>query len=786
MKKFNTTYLILFIISSIFISTQIVFIQIFAYEQFYHFASMIISYALLGLGLSGIVLSIFQKLIIAHTNKAIFLLIIISSFFLSITFYINRKFFVFDSYLIFYDLSQLLRFVLVGIFYSIQFTLFASIIGIFFIKYSAQSSRVYFVNLIGSAFGGVIVILLMWLFDIQLLLHFNSMILVSCAVLYLIQYKSKAAWFLITLVFLLNLYFFVKPIELKPSQYKGISRTLNLPDAKITYKQNSPHGKIEIIKSKLLLYAPGLSLNYTGEIPSGNVIFNNGEPVGFQLESNNYEFLKHSTLFLPYLFERSKILILNSNGGIELYRALLSKFDSVVCIEQNPIVARIIERKIFGNLPNYTDLISVKKLDPRIFIETTSDKYDVIFHPPIEAHGVSSGLYALQEKYLFTVEAFRNCLKLIREDGVFSISVYIDYPYRNVLKLFSILNETIRDKANYDLIAINNWNLATLLIKNGRFSPDEIFRIKSFCELNQFDVLFSNYANLMSKEKFNSIQDTSIYSYIDSIISNANFIEKYPFNITAAIDDKPFFSNFIRIDKIFEIKKLYPVELLSYVEVGYFLIWIAFALILMTALLLLVLIFYVVKLKSKLLWFSLIYFSSIGLGFMIFEILMIQKMVLLLSNNIYAVTFVICSILLSAGLGSLFSSRIKPEKKSISRILISVFTLIFLANILSPALFKLLFQLSDVMKYLIGFIFVGIVGFFMGMPFPLGIKFFANFDEKLIPFSWGINGSFSVIASVLAIILSLNFGFKYTLFGAAIFYLINSIVIYLMPSKNYF
>ncbi len=51
------------------------------------------------------------------------------------------------------------------------------------------------------------------------------------------------------------------------------------------------------------------------------------------------------------------------------------------------------------------------------------------------------------------------------------------------------------------------------------------------------------------------------------------------------------------------------------------------------------------------------------------------------------------------------------------------------------------------------------LGVLMGLPFPLGLAWLEARAPRLIPWAWAVNGSASVVASVLAAILALSYGF---------------------------
>jgi hypothetical protein len=57
------------------------------------------------------------------------------------------------------------------------------------------------------------------------------------------------------------------------------------------------------------------------------------------------------------------------------------------------------------------------------------------------------------------------------------------------------------------------------------------------------------------------------------------------------------------------------------------------------------------------------------------------------------------------------------------------------------------------------------------MPFPKGLRAVAEAAPELVPWAWGVNGFFTVIGSVAAVILGMAFGFRFVLGVSAVCYL---------------
>ncbi|MCX8057736.1 MAG: hypothetical protein N3F03_09045 [Ignavibacteria bacterium] len=779
-------YLILFLISFIVISNQIALMQIFAYQEWYHFASIVISMALIGFGISGLIIPFIQRKFFTGLEEVIRWIIALtpSSFVLSLNLYLN-VFGKFDSFLIFHDFNETIKLFFIILSFTINFTLMALIIGIIFSTQSEKINKLYFWNLFGSALGGVGIVFLFWIIFPQQVFVLNGLLICLFLLFDLFINRTKNFFILFVVVFssLLSIYFFINPIEFKPSQFKTISKLKNLPDFKIEERIKSPYGLIEKASSDLIRFAPGLSLNYNDEIPPIDVILVNGEIAGFLLKQNlnlSKNFLTESTLSLPYRIRKfDNVLILNSLISYEIHRALANKTKKIYVAEQNPVLIRIMKEIPFDKGENQ---IFFENFEPRIFLERSNTNFDLIFYPAIEPVGITSGLYSAQEKYLFTTEAFQKIYDKLNDEGYFSISAFIDNPPRTFLKiltlLLSIKNGDGNNISREQIVAINNWNVITFLLKKGKFRSNEVNLINDFCEKYQFD-FFINPETEDLKIKFNAVFDTAIISLVEKILDrNFSEVENYLFNIKPTTDNKPYFSNYINLKNFNSYLEQISLKSITYSELGYFLIWIAFGIILFFTILLFLLASLFTKVESELKWNVVIYFALIGLAYMIIEISLIQKFNLILSADVYSITFIICVLLISSGMGSLMSSKISNWIGNKFLIFVMIFFLGLVAMQILIHYSSLILAKNFYLKFLISSLLIFPLGFVMGFPFPLGIKYFAVRDKNAIPLAWVINGSFSVFGSFFAVITLINFGFVFSFASALILYLICGVFVY--------
>ena len=162
----------------------------------------------------------------------------------------------------------------------------------------------------------------------------------------------------------------------------------------------------------------------------------------------------------------------------------------------------------------------------------------------------------------------------------------------------------------------------------------------------------------------------------------------------------------------------------------------------------------------------------LGFGFMLVEISVIQKLALIIANPMYSVAVVISSILIFSGFGALASGRFRDNPVRGINFAAAGTVLGMLLNVIVFTLFTGFFlSLPFAARIVIEALSLAPPGFFMGMPFPLGLQVLGDRREKFLPWALAVNGSVSVFAAVLTGILSMHLGFATVAFIAIICYL---------------
>src|SRR5688572_14383667 len=420
------------VLSVALIAYQVAIIQLLSNVQWHHFANVVISVALLGFGAAGVVLSLLSKWLLKHSNTLLPVLMILSGLMMIGAVELSHSSLArFDSYLLFTGKMQWLKLLLNSLFYFIPFLLGALALGIVFIKYVHEIGSFYFSNLLGSGIGAIIAALLAGYFLPVSLPGIMALMAVIAGILLLQGRRHLNLIFLALPVAVFILYRIITPVPIAQSQYKSLSRTLNLPGSQIIIQKPGAYGLVQVVAADALRYAPGLSLAFNNEVPVRKALFNNGDwygPVDSWSREDSFHLLDYTTMAAPYVLQkRNKVLILNAGSGLHVSQALSRGALEIDAAEPHREVYQLLrnELAIMNDSLWYRPEVKMHLMEPRTFLAATNKKYDLIQLPLIGSFGGGVGLYAMREEYTLTRQAFREMWDLLEEDGVISVSTWM-------------------------------------------------------------------------------------------------------------------------------------------------------------------------------------------------------------------------------------------------------------------------------------------------------------------------------------------------------------------------
>ena len=758
-------------ISASLIAFQLCLMQILSYTQWYHFAFMVISIALMGFGTAGTFLSLFRNKLLRNFDGLIPGLILGAGTLMVIAVPISQfDIFNFDSFLIFTGFNEVIKFFLTCIIYTIPFFAGSLVIGMIFVKKAGDIGTIYFYNLAGSAIGGFIIPLLLPLLLPVYLPVVAGTFAMAGGLLLIKNRPWQTVYFMTGIALITMIFFIIKPAQLNVSEFKNISKILELPESKVILERPGAKGLIQAVRSPALRYAPGLSFNYRSYVPETDGIFRNGNWLGPLIEMEQYDSLpifSYTTKATPYILaKKDHILILDSGTGEDIVHALHEGTSRVVGVEPDRLVTSLLLNELAVQVDSvfYDQHVQIINMEAKSFIHSDTTNWDLIILPSFGVFGGNSGINALQDHYIYTTESMNRMYNMLSEHGIMSITCWMDNPPRASLRFLSTFVEMLKisnvDPLQDHIIAVRSWGTITFMIKKLPFTEHECDQVRLFCSKNAFDPALLPDISEEERSRYNQMESDHFFTLMDQIIYGNSKVplRDYIFNIDPTTDNRPFFSHSLKLRSIKYLNKTYGTAQLPYFEIGLLILFLALAINTILALFLIILPLIKIRFSStKKLWIVL-YFSGIGLGYMFIEIVLIHRMILYFGNPVYSAAVVIGLLLLFSGLGSLTTGK-KPILNRFAKWipLAIIILIIVLIPVTSHLLVKTIAQ-PMVLKIIIAAITIAPLAFIMGMPFPVGIQLIHK-NVASIPWAWAINSCLSVIGSIVALIIVIEAGF---------------------------
>jgi spermidine synthase len=761
---------------------EVALTRIFSVMLSYHFVFAIVSSALLGLGIGALVLKRWYATLppsAVRMSAVVFALLIAASVMAIIRLPVGAR----NGFWLYLVLA-ILPFCAAG------FTMAG-----LFQQYASRGPLLYGADLLGAALGALTIVPLMDAFG-----GVNAVLFAAAAAglgaLLLgfsrvrIPLFAGITFMAISLSFGLAVGFRAQisvPITNDPN--KDMYQMLANPQykAKILESRWSSFGRTDVVKSELL--PNELTLFVDGA--AGSAMYN-----ASAVMKDPHE-VEHLTLhygeYFPFTTlkddEKKNALIIGPGGGRDVVVALMGGVKAITAVEVNPDVVRIVKDYsafnggIYSGDPRVTAVVG----EGRNYVRTSDKRYDLIMLAiPVTKSSRSVEGYALTENYLFTVEAFTDYLEHLSSNGRIIIVTHND---AEIYRIISMAIEAFgrrgvsEQEAMKHLYTVASDMMPVIVIQNQGLTTEQAEEVHQGIHKLGFDkgAFYIPYqkqvvtpANArLGIDKELRMFDQFLINVSEGKLSMATLARSATVDISPVTDNRPFFYKFERgLPQPFGTFAFLLV--LGLVVLGYF-----------------------VLLPKKLgtspasftgalrehpaLKLFLLLFSALGLGYMLIEIALFQKLMLYIGQPQMALTALLFSLLLGGGLGSFVSSLLHGnEARTVAFISLGISIGVVLLALFFPRLFALgLSPRTAAMTLLIP------LGFLMGFPFPLAIRLIDQHGQgNNVPVMWGINGIASVLGSALAMIVGISIGFSWALALGAVLYVLAAIVFLALPSAK--
>jgi len=797
---------LIFSISASVLAYEILLMRMLSLEQWQHLVYMVISMALLGFGASGSFLFLFFEKIKKNLDEWLIFLAGATAVSFPVCFSLSHEMGL-DPLQLVWQAHQWIAMFMTYVVMSIPFFLAGGVIGIVLTASGSRLHRMYAFDLLGAGMGVAAIIPALYLMPPWELLPVVGFLVLAGASPGCWKMKQRPRVWIVLLMSALALGSagLLQTTQPQIHHTKALPMTLAFPDARLEARFQGPLGVIHVVGSSMIRIAPGLSLKFGqgqgGEgsgIPEQKAIFLDGDTLGpvtrFSGEPKDLEFLDYTTMALPYYVRRpAKALVLGAGGGMDVLLSLRHRVREIVALEANSQVASIPTR-LFAEFAGHLferPGVKLEIRDARQYLRSNDSLFDLINlsmgGSPTTAAG---GLHSTSENYLYTIEAFESyLLHLSDHHGILALTRWLKYPPRDSLKVMATAISALKRigvtrNISRHVIFIRSWKTTTILVSRSPFTAGEISRAKVFCKDRNFDmVLFpgmeKEYAN-----RYDVLEHPYFFEGAAALQGRAGeeFMENYLFDIGATTDDRPYFSHFFRWKKLPELYGQLRRELVPMMEMGYFFMLATLGqAALAGAVLILAPLLFLRRVQAsrgtnqlprlRQIMGILTYFFSVGAAFMMLEMVLLPKYTLLLSHPVYAVAAVLGTILVFAGFGSMCVRRFQKRGAGhlwVSVGVISIWVILQIAvgdYVIREAMKGALWE-----RLLVAVALLSVPSFFLGWPFPSGLRITRDRFPALVPWAWGVNGCASVIGAVSGKCLAVSLGFSTVMLVACALY----------------
>jgi spermidine synthase len=804
MKK--TQFAALFFISTAGIAFELYVMRIFAVGSWSNFGSLVISTALLGIGLAGIILTFIEKQVRERPEMILSILAIILPLFMAAA-VVLAQMVPFNPIFLASDSRQLWFIGAYYIIYGIPFFIVAAFVGVSFIALSNKIQGVYFWNMIGSGVGGLFIVVFMFLLPPQyLLLPILGLTIIAAL---LSSFRRDGRWcfplpyviaLALTTIGSIALVFGWGNIRI--SDYKDISYVRKYADSALVHHSYGPAGEYHVYASRYFHFAPGLSDNAVLKIdnlPSQlywGLFVDGSGPIGIMgdLKEDEKIYMDYLPMAAPYtMISEPDVLLVNMSGGINAQVALYNGARSIDIVEPSSEMIALLQddpavSRFNGGLLD-SEKINVIRGEGRSYAASHESFFDLVEISLVDSVGLTdSGGYAVHEDFKFTVEAFTEYFQGLRDGGVLSVTVWDRLnPPRNMPRL---LNTIIRAMKEYGFEepekSLFSFGLlrstSTILVKKGAFTARDLDDLNNFVKNCSFELFYAPEADLPMRDldillasyryQFEDSGNDTIETFTNAdmyrtviprfLAGEAEKIEAgYIFDIRPIMDSRPYYTGFLKMNEL----PMYLDQLRDISEEwGYLLL---FAMLIQACIFGLIVILLPVIGKRKTLFKKrrgtvgvILYYAGLGLGYMLIEIYLIQRLALFLSNPTYSTSIVITVMLISSALGNITSGLLKRFRVFVVPIACALIGGGLLFYIVGLDSFLASFHSASMLtRFFISALIIAPPAFFMGVPYPNGLDSLQATKPHLLPWAWGMNGGLSLVGSALARLLSVASGF---------------------------
>lgn len=739
--------------------------RIFSVTLWYHFGAMAISLAMLGLGASAVLVylnpSFFSR---ERVHRQLSTLCALFAATIAISFYLLLKI----EFVPTFSPSSIANLALLYAVTALPFFFSGLCIALIFAHFADQIGRLYFVDLVGAGLGCLVAVVSMSRFPAPTVVLFAS----TCAgvgsiCFSLVEDRRRS--------------FLPAALTLGLLALVGINQRVGLYEisfvkgedyARPEYEAWNSYAYVSVseVRRGARPFGWGLSNAWHGPTPSQRMLKIDADaatPITeFTGDLSVADHILHDVSSIAHtILSDHKVLILGAGGGRDILAALAAGAVAVDALEYNRSVVEAVNERFADFSGGIYEQPGVRKIvaEGRSYVQRTDEHYDLIQASLVDSWAANaSGAYVMAENFLYTREAFESYLEHLTDDGILSMTRFNFEKTPQGLRVLAIAREVLSDAGVQNpsdhLIVVRAGVIVTTLISKSPFRPDQIQMMRDWVDRLDFTLEWA--------------PGESIKSVLGTLASTGdpeNLIENFPLDISVTTDDRPFFFHMANSPSSFQYMREHAIDSDDTKWYGTFVLLAVLVIATLFAILCIVVPLYTFRREDlqgvSERWPMLLYFSCLGIGFMLVEIPLMQRFTLFLGHPVYALSVVLFSLLLFAGCGSYLSTRWPSldADRLARRSLALLLVLLLLYNFLLPTFMGFFLTAPISARIMLAALALLPLGILLGIPLPAGVAVLERRAVRMVPWAWGINGAWSVFASLFALAMAMTVGFRWTM-----------------------
>lgn len=768
----RSTFLGLFLVTLATITYEILLTRIFSVTLYYHFAFVAISIAMFGMSVGAVAVYVWPKFFrIDRTEEHLALNAALFSWTIVLAYLVERQISLDAKHSLWGYVALSFIYVVV----ATPFVFSGICVCLALTRYGKHTPKLYAVDLLGAAIGCLCIIGLLHFIDGPSAIVATGAIAALGAVSFAVTHnKPVIAMASMTLMLMLCLTWVSAYATHLGKPFIGIKHAKGAPQDDVLYEKWNHFSRITVAPNypDKMPFGWALSSAYRANRPLRKELLlrmdaQAATPItNFDGNLDDVRHLKYDVVNSVHFLRRdANVLVIGTGGNRDILSALAFQQKSVLGVEINKDILETVNGRygdFSGHLDRYPNVTFVNE-EARSYITRQNQKFDIIQASLIDTFAASSaGAFVLTENSLYTTNAWKIFLSKLTDRGVLTFSRWF-YPERpaEVYRLTSLATESLLESGIHDprshIILLEAMfqlggrptaiGVGTILVSKQPFTAQDIETVRILAAHMNFRLLLSpTSATDLMLERISSPEG------LKEVAST------YPLNISPPDDNKPFFFNVMYLHSLFNPRLGQLGNMSHNAKAVYVLAWLAVTVVILTGLCIigpLVLTTDRILLRGSAA--KLLYFSGIGFGFMMIEISQMQRLVIFLGHPTYALAVVLFSLLVFSGLGSISCSAVPINRTATVR-LTSLLTVLALFGLSTVRVITAFGASTTPVRILVAIGLLAPLGLFMGMPFPLGMRWISSHSPAIGPWLWGVNGATSVCASVMAMVIAISFG----------------------------